>query len=103
VPLGEIPALTEKGISPTGTDNYGGPLVTASGLIFIAATPDKKFKALDKRTGRLLWETLLPAPGFASASTYAVNDKQYVVIACGGGKLKSPSGDKYVAFALKKR
>ncbi len=102
IPLGEIPALIEKGISPTGTDNYGGPLVTASGLIFIAATPDKKFKAFDKRTGKLLWETVLPAPGFASPSTYAVNGKQFVVIACGGGKLRSPSGDKYVAFALKK-
>ena len=102
IPLGEIPALTEKGIPPTGSDNYGGPLVTGSGLIFIAATPDKKFKAFDKRTGKLLWETVLPAPGYASASTYAVNRKQYVVIACGGGKLRSPSGDKYVAFALKK-
>ena len=101
VPLGEMPALSEMGIPLTGTDNYGGPLVTASGLIFIAATPDRKFKALDKRTGKLLWEVILPAAGFASPSTYAINDKQYVVIACGGGKLKSPSGDKYVAFALK--
>lgn len=101
IPLGEFPALTEKGISPTGTDNYGGPLVTASGLLFIGATPDKKFRALDKRTGKLLWETILPAAGFASPSTYAVNGKQYVVIACGGGKLKSKSGDRYVAFALK--
>ena len=96
-----MPALTEKGIPLTGTDNYGGPLVTASGVIFIAATPDKKFKALDKHTGKLLWETVLPAAGFASPSTYLVNDRQYVVIACGGGKLRSPSGDKYVAFALK--
>ena len=101
IPLGEIPALIEKGISPTGTDNYGGPLVTASGLIFIAATPDKKLRAIDKHTGKLLWEAMLPASGFASPSTYAVNGRQYVVIACGGGKLRSPSGDKYVAFALR--
>jgi quinoprotein glucose dehydrogenase len=101
VPLGEFPALSKKGIPLTGTDNYGGPLVTASGLIFIAATPDKKFRAIDKNTGRLLWENTLPAAGFASPSTYAVNGKQYIVIACGGGKLRSISGDKYVAFALK--
>lgn len=102
VPLGEFPALSKKGVPPTGTDNYGGPLVTASGLIFIAATPDKKFKALDKHTGKLLWETLLPAAGFASPSTYAINGRHYIVIACGGGKLRSNSGDKYVAFALKR-
>ena len=102
IPLGEFPALREKGVLPTGTDNYGGPLVTASGLIFIAATPDKKIKALDKRSGKLLWETDLPAAGYASPSTYAVNGKQYVVIACGGGKLRSKSGDQFVAFAIKK-
>jgi quinoprotein glucose dehydrogenase len=101
VPLGEYPALTEKGKLPTGTDNYGGPLVTSSGLIFIAATPDKKFKAFDKRTGKILWQAELPAAGYASASTYALNGKQFIVIACGGGKLKSKSGDKYVAFSLK--
>ena len=101
VPLGEFKSLTEKGIPPTGTDNYGGPLVTSSGLLFIAATPDKKLRALDKRTGKLLWETVLPAAGYASPSTYSVAGKQYIVIACGGGKLKSQSGDRYVAFALK--
>lgn len=101
VPLGEFPSLKEKGIAPTGTDNYGGPLVTASGLVFIAATPDKKFRAFDKHNGDILWETVLPAAGYASPSTYAVNNRQYVVIACGGGKLKSASGDKYVAFAIK--
>jgi quinoprotein glucose dehydrogenase len=101
VPLGEYPQLIEKGIPPTGTDNYGGPLVTESGLLFIAGTPDKKFRAFDKRTGVLLWQTSLPAAGYASPSTYAVGSKQYIVIACGGGKLRSTSGDKYVAFALK--
>jgi quinoprotein glucose dehydrogenase len=69
-------------------------------LIFIAGTPDKKFRAFDKTTGQLLWETVLPAAGYASPSTYSVEGKQYIVIACGGGKLRSQSGDKYVAFAL---
>jgi len=101
VPLGEYPALTKKGIPPTGTDNHGGPLVTASGLVFIAATMDKKFRAFDTENGDILWETTLPAAGYASPSTYAVNNKQYVVIACGGGKFKTESGDKYVAFAIK--
>ena len=101
VPLGEFPSLTEKGIPPTGTDNHGGPLVTASGLVFIAATTDKKFRAFDTENGDILWETVLPAAGYASPSTYAVKNKQYVVIACGGGKFKTESGDKYVAFAIK--
>jgi quinoprotein glucose dehydrogenase len=101
VPLGEYPELTAKGIPITGTDNYGGPLVTASGLIFIAATRDERLRVFDKKTGKLLWQTQLPAAGYASPSTYSVNGKQYVVIACGGGKLKTRSGDKYVAFALK--
>lgn len=100
VPLGEYKELTAKGIPPTGTDNYGGPLVTASGLIFIAASRDEQFRAFDKETGKRLWQAALPAAGYASASTYSVNGKQYVVIACGGGKLNTKSGDKYVAFAL---
>lgn len=100
IPLGEFAAFSKNGIPPTGTDNYGGPLVTESGLIFIAATPDKKFRALDKNTGKLLWETNLPAAGYASPATYSVNGKQYIVIACGGGKLRSKSGDKYVAYSL---
>jgi len=100
VPLGEYKELTDKGIPLTGTDNYGGPLVTESGLLFIAATKDEKFRAFDTRTGRQLWEAKLPAAGFATPATYSVNNKQYIVIACGGGKLKQRSGDKYVAFAL---
>ena len=100
IPLGEYPELTAKGILPTGTDLYGGPLVTGSGLIFIAATRDERLRAIDKKTGKVLWQTQLPAGGYASPSTYSVNGKQYVVIACGGGKLKTQSGDKYVAFAL---
>jgi quinoprotein glucose dehydrogenase len=100
VPLGEYPELTAKGIAPTGTDNYGGPLVTASGLLFIAATKDEQFRAFDRKNGKILWQTKLPYAGYATPATYSVNGKQYIVIACGGGKLKSPSGDVYVAFAL---
>jgi len=100
VPLGEYKELTAKGIPPTGTDNYGGPLVTASGLIFIAASKDEQFRAIDKQTGKTLWTFKLPAAGYASPSTYSVEGKQYVVIACGGGKLNTKSGDQFVAFAL---
>jgi quinoprotein glucose dehydrogenase len=100
VPLGEYPELTQRGIPLTGTDNYGGPLVTGSGLLFIAASKDEKIRAMDKRTGKTLWEAQIPAGGYASPSTYSVNGKQYIVIACGGGKLKTKSGDRYVAFAL---
>jgi quinoprotein glucose dehydrogenase len=100
VPLGEYPELTAKGIPITGTDNYGGPLVTESGLLFIAATRDERLRVFDKKTGKQLWQTPLPAAGYASPSTYSVAGKQYIVIACGGGKLKTKSGDKYVAFVL---
>ena len=75
--------------------------MTAGGLLFIAATSDAKIRAFNKRTGRLLWEADLPAAGFATPSVYAVGGREYVVIACGGGKLHKPSGDSYVAFALK--
>ncbi|PSR57025.1 pyrrolo-quinoline quinone [Adhaeribacter arboris] len=100
VTYGEHPELLAKGIPQTGAESYGGPVVTASGLLFIAGTKDGKFRAYDKKTGKLLWETKLPAAGFATPSTYEVNGKQYVVIACGGTKLESPAGDSYVAFAL---
>lgn len=100
IPLGEYPELTARGIPPTGTENYGGPVVTAGGLLFIAATRDERFRAFDKATGQLLWETQLPAAGYATPSTYQVDGKQYVVIAAGGGKLGTPSGDAYIAFAL---
>jgi quinoprotein glucose dehydrogenase len=98
--LGEYEELTAKGIPATGTENYGGPVVTAGGLIFIAATNDEKFRAFDKTTGAVLWETKLPAGGYATPSTYEVNGKQYVVIACGGGKMGTKSGDAYMAFTL---
>ncbi len=100
IPFGEIKELTDKGFAPTGTENYGGPVVTASGLLFIAATKDNKFRAYDKKTGKLLWEYELSASGFATPSTYQVNGKQYIVIACGGTKLGTSKGDSYVAFAL---
>jgi quinoprotein glucose dehydrogenase len=99
IPLGDTPGLSvNNGI--TGAEQYGGPIVTAGGLVFIAATQDAKFRAFDKRTGKLLWETSLPAAGYATPSTYSVRGKQYVVIAAGGGKLATKSGDAYVAFAL---
>jgi quinoprotein glucose dehydrogenase len=100
IPLGEHPALDATGGSASGTEQYGGPIVTAGGLLFIAATQDAKFRAFDSATGRLLWETTLPAAGYATPSTFSVGGRQYVVIAAGGGKLGSPSGDAYVAFAL---
>ncbi len=98
--LGEDSVFKAKGVQNTGTENYGGPVVTKGGLLFIAATKDRKFRAFNKRTGKLLWEATLPASGFATPATYEVNGKQYVVIACGGGKLGTMSGDSYVAFAL---
>jgi len=100
VPLGEYPELTKKGVPITGTENYGGPLVTKGGLVFIAATKDEKIRAFDKKTGKVLWEAPLPAAGFATPATYILGGKQYIVIACGGGKVGNKSGDQYVAFAL---
>jgi len=86
----------------TGTESYGGPIVTAGGLVFIGATCfDKKFRAFNSSTGELLWETSLPFSGTATPATYELNGRQYVVIAAGGGRdPKSPSGGVYVAFAL---
>lgn len=98
--LGEDKEMKALGAPITGTENYGGPVVTKGGLLFIAATRDNKFRAFNKKTGELLWEADLPASGFATPSTYEMNGRQYVVIACGGGKLGTNSGDAYVAFAL---
>lgn len=100
IPFGTYPELEKQGGEPTGAESYGGPLVTASGLLFIAGTKDRLFRAYDKRTGRLLWQTELPFASFATPSTYAVNGRQYIVVACGGAKLGAPKGDSYVAFAL---
>jgi quinoprotein glucose dehydrogenase len=100
IPLGQHPALSTTDAPATGTEQYGGPIVTAGGLVFIAATQDAKLRAFDKTSGRQLWETTLPAAGYATPSTFAVHGKQFVVIAAGGGKLGSKSGDAYVAYAL---
>jgi quinoprotein glucose dehydrogenase len=102
--LGEYPELGARGMKNTGSENYGGPIVTAGGLVFIGATSfDKKFRAFDKSNGELLWETTLPFAGNATPATYEADGRQFVVIAAGGGKdPKSPSGGVYVAFALPK-
>jgi quinoprotein glucose dehydrogenase len=102
IPFGTYPELVARGMADTGSDNYGGPVVTAGGLLFIGASVfDEKFHAYDKTTGKLLWETALPFAGLATPSTYMVNGKQYVVIAAGGGQSsRKPSGGVYVAFAL---
>ena len=101
VPLGEYPELTARGIPRTGTENFGGSIVTAGGLVFIAGTKDERLHAFDKRTGKLLWEHPLPAGGYATPSTYRANGHQYVVIAAGGaGKLRTKVGDAFVAFRL---
>ena len=102
IPLGEYPELAAQGLKNTGSMNYGGPIVTAGGLLFIGASIfDRKFRAFDKSTGELLWETTLPFSGNATPATYEVDGRQYVVIAAGGGKdPKQGSGGIYVAFAL---
>jgi quinoprotein glucose dehydrogenase len=99
VPLGEVPG---SGLTATGSENYGGPVVTASGLVFIGATNyDRKFRAFDARTGTILWEDTLPAAGNATPTIYEVGGKQYVAIAAGGGKWGAPSGGSYVVFSLR--
>lgn len=102
IPFGEYPELAAKGFKNTGSENYGGGVVTAGGLLFIGATNyDKKFHAFDKATGKLLWETTLPYAGNATPSVYEINGKEYVVIAAGGGKsVHDISGGTYVAFSL---
>ncbi|MFC3812072.1 outer membrane protein assembly factor BamB family protein [Lacihabitans lacunae] len=98
--LGDEPLLKKEGITGTGSENYGGPIVTAGKLVFIAATKDAKIRAFDKETGKMVWEHDLPAAAFATPATYKLNGKQYVVVACGGTKLGTPKGNKIVAFAL---
>ena len=100
IPLGEYPELVAQGMKNTGSENHGGGVVTAGGLFFIGATHfDNKFRAFDKQTGKLLWETILPFAANATPAVYAVNGKQYVAVATGGGR-ERPSGGSYVAFAL---
>ncbi len=100
IPLGITESIDALGHPPTGTENYGGPLVTENGLLFIAATKDGYIRAFDKDNGKMLWKKKLPAPAFATPAMYSVNGKQFVVVACGGEKLGTVKGNKVVAFAL---
>jgi quinoprotein glucose dehydrogenase len=102
IPFGEYPELAVKGITNTGSENYGGPIVTAGNVLFIGATAhDKKFRAFDSRSGKLLWETVLPFAGTATPATYMIDGRQYVVIASGGTQFtKGPTGSVYIAFSL---
>jgi quinoprotein glucose dehydrogenase len=101
VPLGEYPELAAKGMRNTGSENYGGPVLSKRGLLFIGATNyDRKFRAFDPRNGKLLWETTLPAAGNATPVVYEADGHEYVAIAAGGGKWGAPSGGSYVAFRV---
>lgn len=100
VPLGEYPELTARGIPPTGTENYGGPIVTAGGVLFIGASADETFRAFDTATGQVLWKATLPFTANATPSTYMVDGRQFVVVSAGGGKSGRPAGGVVVAFAL---
>jgi quinoprotein glucose dehydrogenase len=100
ITLGISPGLPNQDISPTGCENYGGPIVTENGLLLIAATLDGMFRAFNKYTGKLLWQTKLPAASYTTPATYSINGKQYIVLACGGEKFDTPIGNKIVAFAL---
>ena len=102
IPLGQYPELVAKGMPDTGSENYGGPILTASGVLFIGATIyDRKLRAFDAKTGNLLWEGNLPYAGTATPSTYMIDGRQYVVIATSGARdPKGPQGAAYVAFAL---
>ncbi len=98
--LGITPGLPDQDTNPTGCENYGGPVITENGLILIAGTKDGMFRAFNRFTGKLLWQTKLPAASFATPAMYRYNGKQYIVLACGGEKLGTPKGNKIVAFAL---
>jgi quinoprotein glucose dehydrogenase len=105
IPLGEYPELAAKGMKNTGSENYGGPVVTAGGLVFIAAGIfDRKFRAFDEDTGKLLWEAVMPSSGNSTPATYEIGGRQYVVIPAAGGK--APAGGTaaaYVAYGLPKK
>ena len=101
VPLGEHEELTKQGIPKTGTENFGGAIATAGGLVFCAGTRDQKIRAFDAETGAELWSHALPFTVSAPPASYEINGRQFIVIpATGGGKLETPTGDAYVAFAL---
>jgi quinoprotein glucose dehydrogenase len=100
VPLGEYPELANQGLTNTGTENHGGMVATAGGLIFIAATYDQNLRAFDKKTGKVVWQYKLPQGGFAAPITYMAGGKQYIVIAAAGARYNLPAGGSYIAFAL---
>lgn len=102
VPLGHDDKLKDPNVPISGTENYGGPVITAGGLLFIAATNDEKIRVFNLKTGEQLWEDTLPSGGYATPATYEVDGKQFLVIACGGGKMGTKSGDEYRAYALRK-
>ena len=102
VPLGETQSLRELGHSTTGTENYGGAVVTENGLLFIAATKDGYIRTFSRDSGKLLWEFKLPAAAFATPALYSVEGRQYLTVACGGEKLGTKKGNKIIAFALEK-
>jgi quinoprotein glucose dehydrogenase len=99
--IGEYEELKKRGVPQTGTETFGGTIVTAGGLVFIGGSKDEKFHAFDKDSGKLLWSDKLPAGGYATPCTYLANGKQYVLIAAGGGgKQRTKCGDAFVAYAL---
>lgn len=98
LPVGNDSTRQTKGAPETGQEGKAGPIVTAGGVIFISGTDDKKLRAFDKSSGKLLWQTVLPAIANATACTYMANGKQYVAISVGGTK-ENPSGF-IMAFAL---
>jgi quinoprotein glucose dehydrogenase len=100
VPLGHEESLNDPDVPVSGLENYGGPVITKGGIAIIAATKDEKIRAFNMKTGKQLWEAQLPAGGYATPITYQVDGKQYLVIACGGGKMGTSSGDEYRAYSL---
>lgn len=105
ITLGVVDELLAKGLPPTGSPSMGGSMVTAGGLVFIGATNDSRFRAFDKDTGKMLWETRIPASAHANPMSYVgkTSGRQFVVIAAGGGnKYNSTFSDALVAFALPK-
>jgi len=101
IPFGEVDSLMDLGFPITGTENYGGPIITENGLLIIAASKDSKIRIFNRHSGQLLWEDRLPASSFATPSTYEVRGRQYIALACGGEKLGTKPGNKIVAYALK--
>ena len=98
VTVGNHPELQEEGAPPTGAEGYGGPIVTAGGLVFLGGTRDKKFRAFDKDTGALLWETTLPGVANATPCTYWSQGKQYIAVSI-SGTAENPAGG-LVSFVL---